>query len=263
MSTSRGAVRGRLRAGATVLAVLALALLVPLLGGSVVRASPAPNLPKATGGGLGAVVLWNGKNVSSAGSPSAAFSLSKGQTAAVTFSYDALSTVGAVGNATLTLTYLGIVLTTSRASAHALGPSGSAQINWSFGPLYNALQGVFQLTASLLNPNGSSLWSESFYVFAKAPYLLESGAVIVLLILVVAELYWATSAIRDARRNRPSGPAPAAPPAPAATAGGPSAAGGGQDASASATGASAPSAAETPSPSGGPPSPPSSGGGSS
>jgi hypothetical protein len=176
---------------------------------------------------LTASATWNGQSISSASSPGSAFSLEKGQTATVNYSYGGLAG-GQVQNATLELTYLGIVLTTSRSGTHVVGGppiAGAAQINWSFGPLFDALEGVFQLTATLLYANGTTAWSESFYVFAKAPYLLESGAVVVLLILSIAELYWGIASIRDARRGRkpatpsspPSGGSPpaTAPPPPA------------------------------------------------
>ena len=164
---------------------------------------------------VGATVTWNGNNVSSAGSPSSALSISKGQTALVVFTFSE-GLASYITNATLQVTYLGIVLTTSRAAPHVVGGppvTAEAQINWSFGPLYDALEGVFQFTASLQTSSGSNAWSESFYVFAKAPYLLESGAPVVLLVLTVAELYWGLSAIREARKEaRPPAAGAGAPP---------------------------------------------------
>jgi len=148
------------------------------------------------------VVTWNGKNVSGADAPSSAVPISKGQTAIVDFTFFVGATTE-VPNVSLQLTYLGIVLTTSRAATYPLlghpGEAGS-EINWSFGPLYDALEGDFEFTASLLDAHGSPVWNDSFYVFAKAPYYLESGAVIVLLVLTIAELYWGIGAIRDARK---------------------------------------------------------------
>jgi hypothetical protein len=183
---------------------------------------PTPAAPRASGGALVPIfsvsVTWDGTSVSSAGSPASAFVITKGQTATVDFLYTQ-GAGGAIGNATLSLAYLGIALTTSRSTTHITGGppiTGAAQINWTFGPLYDALEGVFALTASLLYPNGTTAWSQSFYVFAKAPYLLESGAVVVLLILTIAEIYWGLASIRDARRSRK----PAVPPPPAPTAGG-------------------------------------------
>jgi hypothetical protein len=173
-------------------------------------------LPVVLGPG-GANASWNGHNISGAGSVGSAFSISKGQTATVYFRY-AGSLASSVKNATLQVNYLGLVLTTSRSSTSALGGppivAVAAQINWSFGPLYDALEGVFQFTAAFLNANGSTVWSSSFFVIAKAPYQLESGAVIVLLVLLVAELYWGIASVRDARRGRKPSVATPPPPSP-------------------------------------------------
>jgi len=211
--------RRRGRAGVVAASVLLSALFVlgPSLTGdasaSNAKASHSPLLLLPTF--AGARVLWNGQNVSSASSASSAVSISKGQSVPVLFRFGE-SVVGLVRSASLQLTYLGIVLTTSKAGAFVTTGSpfqGEAQFNWSFDPLYDALEGVFEFKASLLNATGASLWSETFYVFAKAPYLLESGAVLVLLVLAVAELYWVASAIREARKGaRPPPPAAWVPP---------------------------------------------------
>jgi len=174
-----------------------------------VISSPRPSL----GGSFVGIGTWDGQNLSSASTPAGAFSLQSGDTAAVRLSYVGPG-AAQVGNSTLVVTYLGLALTTSRAGAHVVGGppiTGASQINWSFGSLSEALEGVFQLTVSLLFQNGSSAWSESFYVFVKAPYELESGAVVVLLILVAAELYWGLAAIREARKGRRPGSGSTAP----------------------------------------------------
>lgn len=213
--------RGRVQfLPATALAAAALVLVGPLMGAAGGFPSPTLRGPGELPLGVGpfsASATWNGNSLSSAGSPATAFSIQRGDTALVRFNYTGLG-VTEVANASLKVTYLGVVLTTSKALAHVTGGppvTGGSQINWSFGPLYNALEGVFQLTASLLYVNGSTAWSESFYVFVKTPYNLESGAVIVLLILTVAELYWGISSIREARRGRkPGPPASSASPGP-------------------------------------------------
>ncbi len=171
-----------------------------------------PSLLGLTGAG----VLWDGKNVTSANTPAKAFSLAGASTASVVFTfYDPAATVR---NASLTLVYLGVVLTTAKAQPTATVPGEfSAKINWSFGQITKALEGVFQLKASLLYGNGTTAWSEGFFVFVKAPYFVESAAAVVLLILVIAELYWGISAVREARRTKPpagGGVAPWSPGSP-------------------------------------------------
>jgi len=250
-----GWARSRGRRWGLVVPALALAtfvLLGPVAGattsGPAAVSSSQVHVPSSSSV-LSSTVTWNGKDVSSASSPSSALSLDGGQTASVNFSFEEQSTSD-VTNASLEVLYLGLVLTTSKAATSVVVPrvatadvnvgpfAAAGHINWSFGPLTDALEGVFELTASLLNANGSTAWSESFYVFAKAPYLLESGAVIVLLILMVAELFWGISSIRDARRGaRPpqpgappptggSAPGPAPPPPPAGPGGSPEGASG-------------------------------------
>ena len=213
------------RGRAQVLRVPALAIVLLAIGASALAPAGATAVASSHASpsrafasiGIAASATWDGHNISSASSASGALAISKGDTAAVIYSYSGPS-AASVANATLEVTYLGIVLTTSRDAAHG----GSAEINWSFGVLYNALEGLFQLTASLQYANGSTAWSESFFVFAKAPYLLESGAVVVLLVFAVAETYWGLSAIREARQGSRS-PPPSSPPS---SPGGPSSGGG-------------------------------------
>jgi hypothetical protein len=202
------------------LAVVALIVLAPLAAsGLSAYASdrPSPSGARASANFADVSVTWDGSSISHAGSPASALSISKGQTATVVFTF-VQSIGGPIRNATLQLTYLGVVLTTSRAAAQPIvGPPGAygAGINWSFGPLYDALEGVFEFTAGLVYANGSTAWTQTFFVFAKAPYLLESGAVVVLIILAIAELYWGVAAIRQARKGaKPS----ATPPASGSTA---------------------------------------------
>ncbi len=201
------------------LALSAFALMAPVVGSMTgvsanalyPTASPAPAATQVVAG-----ATWDGHNLTNAGTPAKAFSLSKGQSATLNFSYTQISG-GTVTNATVEVLYLGIVLTTSKAATRVVGGppiAGVAEINWSFGPLTDALQGVLELKASLQFSTGATAWTQSFYVFVKTPYLLESAAVIVFLILTVAELYWGIAAVRDARRSRGPPAAGTEPPKP-------------------------------------------------
>jgi len=206
--------RGTFRFALPLAAVLIL--LVASLGSAALPARATGAAP-AVIGPFAAGATWNGANLSSASTSGSAFVLAQGNTAEVVFTYRGIGAVN-VGNATLSLAYLGVVLTTSRAQAHIVGGppvTGSAVINWTFGALNEALEGVFQLTASLLFTNGSTAWSQTFFVNARAPFDLESGAVVVLLILAIAELYWGLAAIREARKAGGSGRAGSMAGAPA------------------------------------------------
>jgi hypothetical protein len=195
---------------------------------------------------LNPVVLWNGANASAHGSPGSAFSVGAGQTANVTFSCTTGPTHAAcpVTNASLTLTFLGVAVTTSQ-SPFSEAHGDNATINWSFGSLSELTEGTYELKAVMLNATGGDVWSESFFIDVKAPVdRLESGLAVFLIILALAEIYSIVGAIRGARKVRgkpsarrgattapaasetpfsgpaPSAPAPAAPAEPAAGEGG-------------------------------------------
>ncbi len=182
--------------------------------GAVGGAVPAAVFP------LQPVVLWNGANVSSHGSPASAIPVAAGQTANVTFGCTTgpLHATCPVSNASLTLTFLGIAVTTSQ-SPFSGGHGENATINWSFGSLSQLTEGVYELKAVMLNGTGGDVWSESFFIDVKAPFdRLESGLTVFLIILALAEIYAIVGAIRGARRprRRPSGGKEAGTP-PAAT----------------------------------------------
>ncbi len=213
---------GRRAASLIVASALALALLVApalpeLAGITAASAATAGVHPGAVSDHGFASWDTSAHNISSASQPSSAFTLRPGQTAHVNFTlFVSGGLLPADTVAQLQLTYLGVVLTTSKTDVRptALDPSkGTAEVNFSLGPIYDALEGVFLLTATLGPSNGSSTyWSDGFYVCAKAPYLLESAAVIILLILLVAEVYWIASAFREAARPPSTGGAQATPP---------------------------------------------------
>ncbi len=212
---------------ALVAGFVALAMVVgPSVAVSSAAASSGPgaSVHAQTGTFTYAFVSWNGAghNISSANKPSSAFVLKPGENGHANFSFEfSAGSIPSGSSASLQMTYLGLVLTTSKASlvGSLLQPGkGTAEVNFSFGPLVHALEGVFEITAGILSSSGAAYWSESFYVFAKAPYLLESAAVVVLLILLVAESYEIAAALRDAKRTPPS--APSGQPAPGGPPGG-------------------------------------------
>lgn len=207
------------------LAVLAVVLTASLRPAMTAVRGPGANAPATLGprigspGVAGVSVAWDGTNTSGAGSVRTAISVSAGHTARVVFRYGGLS-AASVGNATLELIYLGAVLTLSRAQPSSAGLGNyTARLNWSFGSISPILEGVYQLRDALVYQNGSTAWQSSFFIFVKAPYLLESGAAAVLVVLVIIELFWGLSTIREARRAArkppvaPWSPSAATPPA--------------------------------------------------
>jgi hypothetical protein len=202
---------------------VAFLLAAPLAMGRPSAVAPAASPSVTPAGTFSSItVTWNSASttITQAHTPSSAFVITPGKTDHANFTFVFSSgTLPPNTSAELTLTYLGLVLTTDKSSAVGvpLTPGkATAEVNFSFGPLFDALEGAFLLTASVVSGSGASYWSDSFYIFAKAPYLLESATIIVLLILLVVEAYWIAASVRDARRGRKSAP-PVTPP----TSGGP------------------------------------------
>ena len=221
MASPRGARRSARLVVTLTATVVALALLAgPLVLERTASATASPGVSAPASGAFRYIYVdWNGAshNISSAGTPAKAFSFKPGETGHANFTFVfSGGTVPTGTSAQLQLTYLGLVLTTSNAAVvpSILVPGkGTAEVNFSFGPLYDAIEGAFRVTASLVASSGGSYWSQSFYLFVKAPYLLESAAVIVLLILLIVEAFQIALALREARRPPP--PGTPAPPSPA------------------------------------------------
>ncbi len=180
MREQRGIRFGRRTAHLALAASLTLLLLLPASAiGDHVGLSATPKsvsvIPAASAGPFDAEVFWNGANAASANSASSAFTYTSGETANATFHFNGTSLVvppPSITNASLTLTYFGIALTTNTGPFHSIGGSASeARINWSFGPLVQLTEGVYQLSAKITNTTGATIWSESFYIHVKAPYL--------------------------------------------------------------------------------------------
>ncbi|HLN51664.1 MAG TPA: hypothetical protein VK455_06380 [Thermoplasmata archaeon] len=162
--------------------------------------------PAASAGPFSAELLWNGANATSANSASSAFTFTSGETANATFHFAGTSLLvppPAITNASLTLTFFGLALTTNTDPFHVIAGGEQARINWSFGPLIQLTEGVYQMSAKITNASGGSAWSETFYIDVKAPYSLESGLVVFLIILSLAEIYWIAASIRGARGRKP------------------------------------------------------------
>ena len=111
----------------------------PALGGSeaVVPADPA----------LSANVTWDGTNVGRANSALSAFVLGAGQNAQVSFAYSAPNGSVGVVNATLSLLYVGLTLSSESIRTTTTGANGSAVLNWTFGSLIYLTEGAYELQA--------------------------------------------------------------------------------------------------------------------
>ena len=198
----------------------ALLLIVPAL--SMAGASPAPSVtPYAAGcagtpvsNGISANVLWNGVNVCSYSSASSSLSVDFSQSADIRYFWNA--TAGSavpLNDARLQMFYFGFSLATRDevASSPETG-TGSFDLSWTPGVLTYVLEGLYGLTASLVAPNGSVLWSENFFVTATAPYSILAVLPIVLVLIAIYEVYaLAVSGRQAALGRKPPAPPPSAP----------------------------------------------------
>jgi hypothetical protein len=164
-------------------------------------------------------VTWNGANVNTASGASSAIGFNFGNTANVLFSWTIQVTPGgsasapSITDARLQMIYLGAALATRDVTP--IGPpsslSNTAVMNWSTGELTYVLEGVYKITASLLS-NGTTEWSESFYLHATAPYSLLAAFPIILIVLGIWELYAVARSGRFAVLSKRGAPPPSAPP---------------------------------------------------
>jgi hypothetical protein len=155
--------------------------------------------------GFSANVTWDGTNVGQANSALSAFDLGAGQNAQVAFRYfDPNGSYGVV-NASLTLLYIGLTLSSESIRPSTFGANGSAVLNWTFGSLIYLTEGAYELQAELLDANGTVVFHQAFYVTARAPYLVGSVVFVMALLLGVVELLWIRSVIRYRTRRRGRG----------------------------------------------------------
>jgi len=182
-------------------ATIALALVTVLLGVLLVApigtlgsssTTVAPTLvahPAASG--LSAYATWNGVNVATAASQSSAFRQSFGANVTVTFywSQGLGSAPISVDDARLQIFYFGFALGTRDITTVGAATSPLAMNNWNTGPLQYILAGTYMLTASLLATNGSTVWSQSFWVNVAAPYYILALLPIVLIVIAIYEVY--------------------------------------------------------------------------
>lgn len=215
---ARGSSAGRHRLPSLVGAPLLLILTAVGMPATVGSAIPTPT---NGGSGITANVTWNGASIDRAGALPSALSVSLASTAHLWYNWSSYAPVGVggarpieVGDARLQMFYFGAVLATRDVVVDHPLPllSGAIDMAWSPGGFAYLLEGAYRMTASLLDPNGSTLWSESFFIHAIAPYDVAAALPALLLIIGVYELY---SLVRSGRHARSKGRPGRTPPAPA------------------------------------------------
>lgn len=162
--------------------------------------------------GIAANITWNGVNVCSYSSASSSLGVDFSQTEHIHYNWTAVRGAAvSVSDARLEMFYFGFALVTRDqiASSPETG-NGSFDMSWTPGALTYVVEGLYGLTASLIAPNGTALWSEHFFVTATAPYSILAVLPILLLVIAIYEAYSLATAGREAEPRRgPIRPPPA------------------------------------------------------
>lgn len=165
-----------------------------------------------------ASVTWNGVNVDTAGSASSALSVSFSSSATVLFQWTTPAGQTNPNDARLQMFYFGFALETR--DVVNSGTQDFANMTWTPTAISYILEGVYEITASLITPSGSTVWSENFWVRANAPYSILAVLPIILILIIAWELYSvALSGRQAALSQKPKAPPspPEQPPAQAGT----------------------------------------------
>jgi hypothetical protein len=192
-------------------AAVVLLLNVPSLANA---SSPAASSNSRPAVATGYAVTWNGVNVTTASSTSSALSIDFTQSATVLFNWS-LTTAVTMGSAQLQMFYFGFAVTTRTQTVNnpVSGTVGGIPLTWTPLSLAYVLEGLYKITASFIASNGTTMFSESFYVRANALYGFVAAIPIVLLILVIYEVYALVRSGRYAMLGRKeTGSPPATPP---------------------------------------------------
>ncbi len=185
-------------------AALAVAFLVAAVGGMIAvsawsapapSASPQPRIVAASpaAGGLTVSVTFAGQAIGNASTESSAFRVGYGASVNVIYTWSQgllAGTAWSINDARLQVFYFGFALGTRDILSTVGQTSGTLTMgNWSTGPLEYVLEGTFQLTASLIATNGTTAWSQTFWVYLAAPFYILAVLPIVLVIIAVYEVY--------------------------------------------------------------------------
>jgi hypothetical protein len=221
MATPRRTALGRGARFVPLAAVATLVVILFILPAATLGApsSPSTGAQPAERLGVSATVTWNGANVLNYSSATSAVHI--GFNAVVDVRYSWSSNGGllepyTINDARLQIFYFGFALATRDVvnSVASPGAFGNFTMNWSTGALQYILEGSYKLVASLLAPNGTTMWSQAFWVFVAAPFYVGALLPIVLILIVIWEVYSLATVGRQSLLNKrpPSTPTEGAPP---------------------------------------------------
>lgn len=209
------------------MAWMAIVVAILVAGSITPFASARTAVPGQSSSGqstLSAQVTWDGTDVGSYASPSAALSSSFASNIDIHYAWRATAGPSSapglfnISDARLQIFYFGVALVTRDvldANPQAAA-SGAFDMGWGGSYLEWVTAGIYRLTASLLAPNGTQMWAESFYIHVAAPYVLLAALPLVLIVIGAYETYALLTSGRLARRP-PSAPAKRPPGAKPAT----------------------------------------------
>jgi hypothetical protein len=210
--------------GVAIAGLLLVLGLAPVIGAHALPAAATLGGPRPFGAAassdLTGRVTWNGNDVATAATMSSALSTNFGSTVDLHYVWSsggAGSGAGALYNisdARLQMFYFGFALATRDVldSTPVAADNGTFDMTWSPGVLQWLLAGTFGLTASLLAPNGTTEWSQNFFVHVTAPASIGAVIPILLIIIGIYEFYALAMSGRQAAMSAPSaGPSSASP----------------------------------------------------
>lgn len=136
------------------------------------------------------LVTADGHSTDGASSPSSAVTISLDTRVNVTFAYNGNGANVSVGVARLELFVLGVSAGAKELDLSNVHPSasGSVSVVGDYSYAKYLIEGVFAMHATLLDPNGSVLFAQTFYMKIHAPYDL-TVVTVVFALLVVYEVY--------------------------------------------------------------------------
>ncbi|MGI0071226.1 MAG: hypothetical protein ACRECT_04045 [Thermoplasmata archaeon] len=202
--------------------VALLAVVVALLAAGPGAAFASPSARSSTmtvqsapsASGTTATVTWDGSDIANAANSSSAFPISFNGVVNVLYVWSSshLLTPTLINDARLQIFYFGFALATRDVTQSVGSASGRIVMNWTTGPLEYITEGRFLLTASLLSPNGTTAWSQSFWVDVSAAFYVVAALPIVLILIAIYELYGVAMVGRQAALKRKKGGPPTATP---------------------------------------------------
>lgn len=196
----RGSVSGRaVRTRFSAPILLALVLLLPILAGTGLGSASTsrPTLAAASGSAASEVqVAADGHPTAGASSVSSAVVISLNKPVNVTFTYATATGTGlaasgiSVGVARLQLIVFGVAAGVKELDLSNVHPSTSGTISviGDYSYAQYLIEGVYLMHAFLFDPNGSTLYSESFYVKVHATYDL-TVITVAFAVLLLYEVY--------------------------------------------------------------------------